>query len=76
MLLLLGQGEVADIMEEQFTYLMDHRGSVHKDRNFQCSDCERFERLQGLLLEPFRRKQTPWKESWHLSINQKVTATA
>jgi hypothetical protein len=40
----------AQILLEQFTYLLEHNGTCATT----CNDCMRFRRLTEILLEPFR----------------------
>jgi hypothetical protein len=42
----------AQILREQFTYLLEHNGTCAS----ACSECLRFRRLAEILLEPFRSK--------------------
>jgi hypothetical protein len=50
-------GQVADVMWEQFEYLMDHKryGPCLEG----CTECWRLERIKELLMLPFEWKKYP-----------------
>jgi hypothetical protein len=44
---------VADVVEEQFYYLLDHLADNDPHESSDCRMCERCERLRAVLLEIF-----------------------
>jgi hypothetical protein len=49
----------AQILREQFTYLLAHNGSCEP----ACRECIRFRRLAEILLEPFRTELYGFEQS-------------